>query len=84
MVISHLSEMLAEPRQESSYCAMTRQIFDYVENNLQNSNLTLNYIAEHCLYMNVDYVSKKFVKGDRTQIFGLSDGCKDSKGQKNI
>ncbi len=62
MVISHLSEMLAEPRQESSYCAMTRQIFDYVENNLQNSNLTLNYIAEHCLYMNVDYVSKKFVK----------------------
>lgn len=41
---------------------MTRQIFDYVSKNLQNQNLTLKYIAEHHLYMNVDYVSKKFLK----------------------
>ena len=41
---------------------MTQQIYDYVEHHLQDSNLTLKYISEHHLYMNVDYVSKKFLK----------------------
>lgn len=30
--------------------------------NLSNPDLTLKWIAEKCLYMNVDYVSRKFVK----------------------
>lgn len=32
------------------------------QENLENPNLTLKYIAEQHLFMNVDYVSKKFQK----------------------
>ena len=34
----------------------------YVEENLANPNLTLKWIAENYLFMNVDYVSKRFIK----------------------
>ena len=34
----------------------------YVEQNLQNPNLSLKWIAENVLYMNVDYLSKQFFK----------------------
>ena len=42
--------------------SITKQIINFVEANIQNQNLTLKYIAEHELYMNVDYVSRKFFK----------------------
>ena len=41
---------------------MIRQIYDYVAEHLQDSSLTLKQIAETDLFMNVDYVSKKFYK----------------------
>ncbi len=47
--------------------AMTQMIFDYVNHNLQNPDLTLKYIADNCLYMNADYVSKKFFKETGTK-----------------
>ncbi len=34
----------------------------YVRENISNPNLTLKWIAENHLYMNVDYVSRKFVR----------------------
>lgn len=34
----------------------------YVRDNISNPNLTLKWIAENHLYMNVDYVSRKFVR----------------------
>ena len=34
----------------------------YVEENLANPNLTLKWIAENYLFMNVDYVSKRFIR----------------------
>ena len=41
---------------------MVEQITTYVENNLGNSVLTLKFISEQVLFMNVDYVSKRFLK----------------------
>ena len=41
---------------------MTRQIYDYVNEHLSDPNLTLKQIAEQHLFMNTDYVSKKFQK----------------------
>lgn len=41
---------------------MVSQIYSYVDSHLQDSSLTLKQIAENILFMNVDYVSKKFYK----------------------
>lgn len=51
-------EELCRPDQE--YGILTERIMDYVENHLADSDLTLKKIAEQHLYMNVDYVSRKF------------------------
>lgn len=46
-------------------------LMSYVEDNLSNPNLSLKWIVENHLYMNVDYVSKQFVKetGDKFSTF---------------
>lgn len=41
---------------------LTKKIYDYVEQHLADSNITLKQIAETQLFMNVDYVSKRFLK----------------------
>ena len=40
--------------------AMILRLKDYVSEHLSESGLTLKWIAEHVLFMNVDYVSRKF------------------------
>lgn len=40
--------------------SLTDRICDYVNRNIDNPLLTLKYICEQYLYMNVDYVSRKF------------------------
>lgn len=62
LINGKLKEILRIGTETASYSFMTRQIFEYVNNNLSDSNLTLKHIAENYLYMNVDYVSKKFHK----------------------
>ncbi len=54
-----VDQMAAAPRQ---YSAFIEKVMQYVEENLSNPNLTLKWIAENYLYMNVDYVSKRFIK----------------------
>jgi two-component system response regulator YesN len=61
-IIGKITDILRRPSHIASLSPMTQQIYDYVEHHLQDSNLTLKYISEHHLYMNVDYVSKKFLK----------------------
>lgn len=61
-VIKKLKEMLSTRSRTENVSSMTQQIFHYVKENLDNPNLTLKYIAEQHLFMNVDYVSKKFQK----------------------
>ncbi|MGN0373132.1 MAG: response regulator, partial [Enterocloster sp.] len=62
MIIQKLLTFLNTVQAEAPVSSMTQQIYNYVEENLQDSNLTLKYIAENHLFMNVDYVSKKFYK----------------------
>lgn len=62
MILHKLHDFLDGDRHEAAVSSMTQQIYAYVEENLQDSNLTLKYIAENHLFMNVDYVSKKFYK----------------------
>ncbi len=38
------------------------KVMNYVDENLSDPNLSLKWISENYLYMNVDYVSKQFVK----------------------
>jgi len=58
--IHHL--LFQVPQSTQRYSAFVEKIMQYVEENLSNPNLTLKWIAENCLYMNVDYVSKRFIK----------------------
>lgn len=57
-----LRDIVAEINRNRNESQMTRQIKNYVNDNLSNPQITLKYISENVLFMNVDYVSKKFVK----------------------
>lgn len=54
-------EQLPDPGKQPTH-TMVEQIYNYVEQHLSESNITLKEISENCLYMNVDYVSKRFLK----------------------
>ena len=45
-----------------SYSPFIEKVMQYVENNLDNPSLTLKWIADNYLFMNVDYVSARFIK----------------------
>lgn len=60
--IAFLSEALQTTITTTTQGQLVQQIKDYVNANLANPNLTLKLIAETHLYMNVDYVSKRFLK----------------------
>lgn len=61
-VADELKRLLSNHRPKSTVSSMTQQIFAYVEDHIQDPNLTLKYISEQYLFMNTDYVSKKFQK----------------------
>jgi len=44
------------------YSSLIENVMQYVEDHLDNPNLTLKWIAEKHLFMNVDYISKRFIK----------------------
>ncbi len=62
-----LRKLLSAKPQTSSISAMTQQICDYINEHLSDPNLTLKRIAEQHLFMNTDYVSKKFQKETGTR-----------------
>ena len=47
------------------------RIIELVTENISDPALSLKYISENCLYMNVDYVSRKFLKttGEKFSVF---------------
>ncbi|MGI5989174.1 MAG: response regulator transcription factor [Lachnospiraceae bacterium] len=60
-ISAQISKVLQQHRKSSSSeSSLTERICDYVSRNLDNPLLTLKYICEQYLYMNVDYVSRKF------------------------
>lgn len=46
----------------AGYKPFIEEILTYMEKHLSDPNLTLKWLVENHLYMNVDYVSKQFVK----------------------
>lgn len=63
MVQNKLEELLREMENQSCKKGdFIDSILQYVNDHLSDPNLTLKWIAENYLYMNVDYVSKKFIR----------------------
>lgn len=62
MIIRKLGEIRPIPLHNENFSSMVQQIFQYVRGHLNDPALTLKYIAEQHLFMNVDYVSKRFQK----------------------
>lgn len=63
LLCEKLNEILIEPSTLSQrYSPFIEKVMQYVEEHLDNPNLTLKSIAENYLFMNVDYVSKRFSK----------------------
>lgn len=54
-------------RTTQGYGTVVAEIMDYVKNHMADPDLTLKNIAETYLYMNVDYVSRKFQKETGTK-----------------
>ncbi|MEY8354170.1 response regulator [Lachnospiraceae bacterium 54-53] len=61
-IIKVLDDTSGSPQR---YSPFIEKVMQYVEKNLNNPNLTLKWIAENYLFMNVDYVSARFIKETR-------------------
>ncbi len=57
-----IEDLYTRSNNASSTGEISSKIKKYVEENISNPELSLKWIAENKLYMNVDYISKKFVK----------------------
>lgn len=53
--------VLLSQRSSASYSPFIEDLLRYLETHVSDSNLTLKWIAENHLYMNVNYVSRCFV-----------------------
>lgn len=62
MILEHFTRLARDRQASHQHSPMVRQIHSYVAAHLQESSLTLKQIAETELFMNVDYVSKRFYK----------------------
>lgn len=62
-VLEKLEEiMVTTQKRSNSYSPVVEELLNYLDNHVSDSNLTLKWIAENHLYMNVNYVSRCFVK----------------------
>ena len=62
-VMHKIDEILASVNSQSaSYSSFIEELLHYLDEHISDSNLTLKWIAENHLYMNVNYVSRCFVK----------------------
>lgn len=63
MVLEKINAMIEHSSENARiYSSLIENVMQYVEENIDNPNLTLKWIAENHLFMNVDYVSKRFIK----------------------
>lgn len=62
LLIQQLNSLIKERTSGNFTGTLSKKIQQYVEENLSACDLSLKWIAENYLYMNVDYVSKKFFK----------------------
>ena len=63
MLYEKLEQILSAGGNAScNYSEFIEKVMQYVEENISNPNVTLKWISENYLFMNVDYVSKRFIK----------------------
>jgi YesN/AraC family two-component response regulator len=60
--MEHVHTMFYMNSHRSRESQLIQTIYQYVNDHLKDPDLSLKFIAENYLYMNVDYVSKKFLK----------------------
>ena len=57
-----LTEFFEEYHISFTHMSLSQKVIACVEENLEKSELSLKWIAENYLFMNVDYLSKRFAK----------------------
>lgn len=57
-----LTDLFKSYHASNSQVSVSQRIISYTEQNLEKPGLSLKWIAENYLFMNVDYLSKRFVK----------------------
>jgi two-component system response regulator YesN len=62
LLFAELNKIYADYHSSDIKGELSLKIQEYVEEHLQDTDLSLKWIAENYLYMNEDYVSKKFLK----------------------
>ena len=62
LVCQKVLELFNARHHKGQYTAPIEEILRYVDEHIDNPALTLKWIAENHLYMNVDYISKRFLK----------------------
>lgn len=63
LLLSQLDALFAEnPAAQPEYKDCVARILQYVDHNLDNPQLSLKWLAENQLFMNVDYLSKQFTR----------------------
>lgn len=62
LLFDELQKILDQYYSSEHQGELSRKIMEYVDKHLSHSGLSLKYIAENYIYMNDDYVSKKFLK----------------------
>lgn len=63
------------------YSPFIEKVIQYVDEHLTNPNLTLKWISENYLYMNVDYVSKRFIKETEQKFSNYLTGLRIQKAK---
>lgn len=58
----YIENILPATDEQVKYKDFIEKLKSYVEENLSSQNLSLKWLSENYLFMNVDYVSKKFIK----------------------
>ena len=84
MILERFSKLAEASRISTKSSPMVHQIQDYVSEHLQDSSLTLKQIAETDLFMNVDYVSKKFYKETGQKFSQYLNGVRITKARELI
>ncbi len=60
--LKKLDQLMVDATSPQKHRDFIEKTLSYVEANLSNPNMSLKWIAENYFFMNVDYVSKQFVK----------------------
>ena len=80
-LVIFIEEIIEANMQNTTTLKISEQIKKIVSEHIEDPNLSLKWIAEHYLYMNVDYLSKKFLHetGEKFSNFLTQQRIKRSK-----